>query len=211
MRNFIKNISAIVMAFVLMCGTFVIAGSNAVYADGENTITVVFHYVRADKDYSNYYIKAFQPSDSNGRQGELTVLDSESSYEYTFAKNLEVDDSVNFAVMLKSTGEADYQEIVDITTVNSGTVNVYIDGDAKSYTTDIAVDVVDDVSEPETVLEDDFSDDVTVVTEKADVPDDPNADYSVKTYMVVLIDVVFFVALGGIAFVVSSKKKNAFM
>lgn len=215
MRNIIKKISIIVMTFMFVCGAFLVSEKQNVYADGENVITVIFNYTRSDGKYSDYTIKAFRPSDSQGLQGEFTVSANEGVYEYKFVKNVDVDSDVSFIIQPKTSTEAEVRGDIDISTINSGTVEVNIDGDAKTFavadnssTTEIESQ---EQTEPETTVSSVSDDTEAVTTEKVDIPDDPNADYSVKTYMVVIIDVVFFVVMGALAYVVLSKKKNAFM
>lgn len=227
MKNIIKKISVAILAFMLMFGAVVSTNVKSVYAD-DNIITVKFTYVRADNRYSDFYMKAFLPSGGFDTNGPFMVIDSKAVFECKLQKNVDVDEIVSFRVMEKSINEAVIQGEIDISTINSGVIDVVINGDSGTTTvtgtsgssefspdkqpeTPSAGTETPSIEQPTGPQEDTPVDPDIAYTEKLDVGDDPNKDYSMKPAMVVVFDVLFLGALGAAVYFVLSKKKNAFM
>ncbi|MBQ3544154.1 MAG: hypothetical protein IJA34_04105 [Lachnospiraceae bacterium] len=230
MKNIIKKISVAVLAFMLMFGAIVNTNVKSIYAD-DNIITVKFTYVRADNRYSDFYMKAFLPSGSFDTNGPFMIIGDKAVFECKLQKDVDIDEIISFRVMEKTIGEAVIKGEIDISTINSGTIDVVINGDSGA-TTITGTSGSSEMTNPETPsvepetpsagtetpdepatepqqdapVEPDIA-----YTEKLDVGDDPNKDYSMKPAMVVVCDVLFLAGLGVAVFFVLSKKKNAFM
>jgi hypothetical protein len=197
MKNIIKKLAIMMAAFMLMFGAVVNTNVKSVYAD-DNIITIKFTYVRSDNKYQDYYMKAFMPSGSVDTDGEFMIVDNKAVFECKFQKDPEFDEEIAFRVMEKTIKEAVISGNVDVSEVTSGTIEVVINGDSGKIT--VSQDTSEDVEGPDSTY-----------TEKLDVGDDPNKDYSVKPAMVFVYDVLFLGALGACVYFVLIKKRNAFM
>ena len=230
MKNIIKKISVAIFALMLMFGAVVNTNVKSVYAD-DNIITIKFTYVRTDQKYSDYYMKAFMSSGTVDTNGEFMVIDGKAVFECKLQKNGDIDEIISFRVMEKTINEAVIKGEIDISTINNGTIDVVINGDSGATTitgtsgtsemTNTETPSVEPETpsagtetpdEPATEPQQDAPVEPDIAyTEKLDVGDDPNKDYSMKPAMVVVCDVLFLGALGVAVFFVLSKKKNAFM
>lgn len=219
MVNIIKKVGISIFTMILVSGIFVAGKSQNVLADVAE-FTVNFHYTRSDANYSGYTIKAYSASDSEGKSGEFVVNGKEAVFTYTFARDTEVDEQVN--VLIRTEGGAGALEIdssVNITGVTSNVIDVAIDGDAKTVGIMEASPAEPDSSEnAEPVgnstgeqaenaepVGNSTGEQAAAVSYEAD---DPNADYSVGTIKVIIIDVVALALIGGISFVVFGKEKK---
>ncbi len=210
MKNIIKKVGISILTIILVSGICVAGKSQNVLAD-VTELTVNFHYTRSDANYSGYMIKAYSATDSEGKSGEFVVNGNEAVFTYTFARDTEIDEQVN--VLIRAEGGAGALEIdssVDITGVTGNVVDVAIDGDAKT----VGIMEASPVEE-----EPDNSENVEPVSEVSDSTgeqaagtsyeaDDPNADYSVGTIKVIIIDVIALVLMGGISFLVFGREKK---
>lgn len=205
MKNIIKKVGISIFAMIFTCGIFVAGKSQNVLAD-VTELTVNFHYTRSDANYSGYTIKAYSATDSEGKSGEFVVNGNEAVFTYTFARDTEVDEQVN--VLIRSEGGAGALEIdssVDITGVTGNVVDVAIDGDAKTVGIMEASPAEPDNNENVEPVSDSAGEQATAVSYE---PDDPNADYSVGTIKVIIIDVIALALIGGISFVIFSREKK---
>lgn len=205
MKNIIKKVGISIFAMILVSGIFVAGKSQNVLADVAE-LTVNFHYTRSDANYSGYTIKAYSATDSEGKSGEFVVNGNEAVFTYTFARDTEVDEQVN--VIIRAEGGAGALEIdssVDITGVTGNVVDVAIDGDAKTVGIMEASPVEPDNSENVEPVSDSTGEQATAASYKAD---DPNADYSVGTIKVIIIDVIALALIGGISFAVFGREKK---
>lgn len=205
MKNIIKKVGISIFAMIFTCGIFVAGKSQNVLAD-VTELTVNFHYTRSDANYSGYTIKAYSATDSEGKSGEFVVNGNEAVFTYTFARDTEVDEQVN--VLIRSEGGAGALEIdsnVDITGVTGNVVDVAIDGDAKTVGIMEASPAEPDNNENVEPVSDSTGEQATAVSYE---PDDPNADYSVGTIKVIIIDVIALALIGGISFVIFSREKK---
>ena len=231
MKNIIKKISVIMIALMLMFGAVVSTNVKSIYAD-DNIITIKFTYVRSDNKYSDYYMKAFTSSTSVDTDGEFMIVDDKAVFECKFQKNIDIDEIISFRVMEKTINEAVISGNVDIATINSGVIEVTINGDsgkttvvgsnssAESEFTGNTNSEENTTSGENTSSEENTTSEVESTetvqpeisyTEELDVGDDPNKDYSMKPAMVIVVDVLFLAGLGACVFLVLNKKKNAFM
>lgn len=206
MKSIIKKIGISIFTMILVSGIFIAGKSQNVLADGED-FTVIFHYTRSDVNYSNYTIKAYSVSDSQGKSGEFTADGSEGVFTYSFARNAEVDDQVRILIRSVDSDTVEIDSTVDISGATDNIVDVAIDGDNKT------VGISDNSSaEPETQpATDNNTADVTGTSGEAATTiksDDPNADYSVGTAKVIIIDIVVLVIIAVACFVVFSKGKK---
>ncbi len=197
MKKILKKIGLAISAFALMSSVFLVNDSKDVYAD--ETITATFHFTAADANYEGYEFKAYTVSDGNGTgMTPGTLSGNEIIFIYPFVKT-DVDEQITFYAH-KADGNITIQENIDITGVTEDKIDIYVnyvDNDTKEIT----------IGKPETTGADDGFDEVE--TEKMDVPDDPNADYTVGTVNVILLDVVFLVIIGIITFMVLGKEKKS--
>ena len=238
MKNIIKKISVAVLVFMFMFGAIVNTNVKSIYAD-DNIITVKFTYVRADSRYSDFYMKVFLPSSNNqDTDGPFMIVDGKAVFECKVQKNFDVDEIISYRIMEKSIKEAVIKDEIDISQINGGTIEVTINGDSGNISTKVISGNSETPSvgteepetpsagteepetpsagteEPETPsagTEEPTDNSDYEYTEKVDVGDDPNKDYSMKPAMVIVCDVLFLAGLGAAVFFVLSKKKNAFM
>ena len=208
MKNIIKKVGISILTIILVSGICVAGKSQNVLADVAE-LTVNFHYTRSDANYSGYMIKAYSATDSEGKSGEFVVNGNEAVFTYTFARDTEIDEQVN--VLIRAEGGAGALEIdssVDITGVTGNVVDVAIDGDAKTVGIMEASPVEPENSEnvePVSEVSDSTGEQASGTSYEAD---DPNADYSVGTIKVIIIDVIVLVLMGGISFLVFGKEKK---
>lgn len=209
MKNIIKKVVISIFAMILISGIFIVEGSQNVLADGEN-FTINFHYTRSDANYSNYTIKAYSVSDSQGKSGGFTVNGSEGVFAYSFARDVELDDQVRLIIRSVDTDTLEIDNVVDISGITTNTVDIAIDGDGKTVgimeaSSDVTPEVTTEAPQPSN--ENAGAADNTE-TQKVVVPDDPNADYSVGMVKVVIIDIVSLVLIAGISFAIFSREKK---
>lgn len=225
MKNIIKKLSVMIVALMLMFGAVISTNVKSIYAD-DNIITVKFTYVRSDQKYTDYYMKAFMPSGNVDTNGEFMIIGDKAVFECKLQKNVDLDEIISFRVMEKSINEAVIKGEIDITNINSGSIEVVINGDSgttivtgTSGSSEFTGEQPETPSaptetpdEPESKPQQSSPEEPNIAyTEKLDVGDDPNKDYSMKPAMVVVFDVLFLGALGGLVYLVLSKKQNAFM
>lgn len=206
MKSIIKKVGISIFAMILVSSILVIGKGQNVFADGEE-FTVNFHYSRSDANYSGYTIKAYSITDSEGKSGTFTVNGNEGVFTYTFTRDAEIDDQIRLLIRTSDSQITEIDSNIDISGVTSNTIDVAINGESKSVeimeagqTTSPEPTVTPTVTGNESNAED--------TTQKPLVPDDPNADYSVSIVMVIIIDVVFLVIVGGASFLVLGKEKK---
>ena len=106
------------MAMSLAIGGAVFGNATEVRAE---ECTATFHYTRDDKNYSDYKIKAWSPSDSTGQLGKFKVSGDEGIFEYTFDNE---DEQLSFMIQAANNpADVAYEQ----TTITEGITGSAID------------------------------------------------------------------------------------
>ena len=223
MRNIIKKISSVLMALMLLSGIIVLSNEQVVFAENVN-YTVNFHYVRADKNYGNYSIKAYTITDNEGKNGTFTASGDEGVFTYTFTADTEIDDSVNFIIQVAGTTTEEVPNKSVTLNFAASSMDIYINGDTKEVSlTPITAAPATTTEQPTTTAAaeqpttqaaveqpttqaavEQPTTPAAPVSNEGDVKqykqDDPDADYSVGTFKAIIIDIVIFAALGAFSY-----------
>lgn len=208
MKKLIKKIGIVLSALALVGGICVVNDSRDVYAD--TTVTATFHYTTSDGNYDGYEFKAYTVTNNNGT-GTIsgTLENGEVTFVFPFSRT--EDDDYIFFYAHKAEGNITWQPEIDITNITDTAIDIYVNGDTGEYSLTKSGDDTGTDEPSSEVATGNYvgSSGENETTEKADIPDDENADYSVGTLQVILLDVLFLVVVGGISFYVFGKEKKS--
>lgn len=188
-----KKIILSVLTFAMFLCLSMISGVSA-YADG---VIVNIHY--SNPEYANYKVSIWEDSE-HGADFDFAQNGSEGIVKYT-CNNPEVE-LVSFFVKSKD-GAADVKTNRHVEIAEGvSEVDVYLTPGKEEF----EVKNNDSASSQEQVS---ATTDTTTNANTANKVkgDDPNADYSFSTVVVIIIDIVFIAILAGISYTIFSKKK----
>lgn len=206
-RNISKVVLVLAMAIAVM--SIVITNNETAYADSDKVVKI--HYLRDDGAYSDYTVSIWDEL-NQGVDYQFTVEGNEGVATYTCSSN---DATVVSFLIKKNDGTTDVSKnrTIDVEEL-SGTLDIYVKADVEEYSTEpfSSDDTQASSDEPqvnsEEVAGEDEAADSSVESTTSIRVDDPNADYSVSTAAVVVLDIVVLVIIAGISYMVCSEKKE---
>ena len=214
MKRFIKKLGIAAMAMSLAIGGAVFGNATEVRAE---ECTATFHYTRDDKNYSDYKIKAWSPSDSTGQLGKFKVSGDEGIFEYTFDNE---DEQLSFMIQAANNpADVAYEQTTITEGITGSAIDIYVP-DMQPYSVGKPADTdsakADDKEETEesttkaTVADSDSEEVATaapVQTQQVRENKPSTKSYKVNFGVALLLDIVLFAIVGVICFMKFSKER----